>query len=64
MIFSIAVCCVHLSENEQRLEEQLQDVSSVRVELKDKRNKVNELEASCCSLSLTGESFIWVLFRF
>lgn len=34
-----------VKETEQRLEEQLQDVSGVKVELKDKRIKVNELES-------------------
>jgi len=41
---------VYIAENEQRLEEQLQDVSSVRVGLKDKTIKVNELEASYTEL--------------
>jgi oral-facial-digital syndrome 1 protein len=34
-----------IKETERRLEEQLQDVSDVRVELKEKRCQVNELEA-------------------
>jgi len=41
---------IFIAENEQRLEEQLQDVSGVKVELKDKKIKVNELEACCRSL--------------
>ena len=45
--FCVAVCYIHVIENERRLDEQLQDVSSVRAELNDKKVKVNELEASC-----------------
>ena len=52
VIFYFATCYVRVSENERHLEEQLQDMSSVRVELKDKRNTVNELEVSCSSLML------------
>lgn len=43
----ILIHCVYVVENERRVEEQLQDMSSVTVELRDKRIKVNELEASC-----------------
>jgi len=43
-IFDVSYVCI--TESECRLDEQLQDVSSVRTELKDKRVKVSELEAS------------------
>jgi len=39
---------MYVTENERHLEEQLQDASNVLAELKDKRIKVNELEASYC----------------
>jgi len=45
-LFVVFTHCIHTVENEERLEEQLHDVSSVRVGLKDKTVKVSELEVS------------------
>ena len=43
----IVLCCiVTIAENERRLDDQLQEISNVKVELNDKRQRVNELEVS------------------